>query len=139
MNKKDALASKLHTETWTKEIRTKTDGKARFRVDSSILDEHLGNMSEIHGNPKRSSDMFGFCYGLTSQWVECVGKYAFQFSSCDVMDAIVLCTIACIPRWIAGEEKTPLVLPFATGPCTWNWESWRRSSKRGGRTQNDSS
>lgn len=37
-------------------------------------------------------------------------------------------------------RKTHLVLQsrFA-GPCTWNWESWRRSSKRGERTQNDSS
>ena len=59
------------------------------------------------------------------------------------MDAIVLCTVYHIlhSQVIAGEEKTHLVLQSrsATGPCTWNWESWRRSSKRGGRTQNDSS
>lgn len=37
-------------------------------------------------------------------------------------------------------RKTHLVLQSRfTGPCRWNWESWRRSSKRGERTQNDSS
>lgn len=121
----------------SQEIRAKTDPKARFRVDPSIFDEHLGSWtwpiklnSEVHDHESfwlvSALEFRLFVFTVLMEHGTMHSDLSVKIILASTLDA------TCLFFWYGYYFRGQLT--HQRGPCTYNLEFWRRLSKTGART-----